>query len=195
VTVEGRLGTLSIPTSGLRDVYQSFCGGSGMDAFVEWKAPKTGDFRFSSPGSTLSIIDGGCGFDSGMSCGPDGIFFSANEGGAVLVIVEAGAGFTGPAIELTVEEVTAPPQPGCEGGVCGGDGGQGDRGKALCLGNARDRGEAVCAGVECACSHCGQDYDDCAVIPGCAALRECMAEKSCVGAECYTSGACRAVID
>jgi MYXO-CTERM domain-containing protein len=83
-----------------------------------------------------------------------------------------------------------PPVGGPDGGVDSGEPEQ-----LECMANALARGDTLCAGVECACMHCAQDYDDCGVVPGCAAVRECMLEKACIGTDCYNSGACRAPID
>jgi MYXO-CTERM domain-containing protein len=53
----------------------------------------------------------------------------------------------------------------------------------------------MCEGVTCACSHCPRDYDDCAIIPGCAQVSECFRTKDCVGQDCFDTGACRGVVN
>jgi len=202
------LAKIVIPSSALSDLYQPMClFSSAPDATIAWKAPRDGTFYFaaSTADTNLSIgtLSGGCtGFEQGCSGGSPSVSTQADmqQGDAIVLLVETE---TVPADGVTIEITDqAPPTSPCSGPFCpppvsspdSGTTGN-DQGMTQCLQNATDRGEAVCAGTECACSHCPQDYDDCAVIPGCHDVRACMDGKRCIGADCYSSGACRTVID
>ena len=187
----------SVDVAGLRDLFASDCGGGqGPDASFLWTAPRSGTFVMNMTGgpepTVLSLFDQGCaGYEMQCTQGDgDGgqMIFDAMEGQSLLVVVDTDGVPTGRYV-VGVHEMT--------GGGPSADGGHVDETVAsLCIDNAAARGEPVCdEGTRCACEHCPRDYDDCAVIPGCAAVRACMEDKGCIGADCYNSGACRSIID
>lgn len=188
----------SVEVADLRDLFANDCsagGGHGPDASFLWTAPHSGQFVVDRTASTQSslfmLFDEGCaGFENVCSGGPGQTPFDAMEGQSFLLVVDTDDEPTGSYV-IGIHEV-AP-----EGQAPGDDGGKVDETVAsLCIDNAAARGEPVCdEGTRCACEHCPRDYNDCAVIPGCAEIRACMAEKGCIGADCYNSGACRSIID
>jgi hypothetical protein len=90
-------------------------------------------------------------------------------------------------------------EPVCFEGDCGPvepDGGQPTEAQtAECLADAGKRGDPICAGVTCACTECPRAYDACGEAEGCTDVVQCMHDKSCIGVDCYTSGACRRLVD
>ncbi|HVU04204.1 MAG TPA: hypothetical protein VHE30_20745 [Polyangiaceae bacterium] len=202
------LGEWTVPTAGLPDLFSFGCANpDGPDVSFVWKAEKAGNYNFegilqgpdagSSAQTWTAIMPmaGGCS-GSGNGCASGGAFqVQVAAGDEVVLVLDLGAA-TAPNVTLRVTD--APP---CSGLFCspGGGGGGGDGGshgsKDTCLSRASERGDEMCGGVECACEHCAQDYDDAAVVPGAGEIRACMAEKGCVGADCYNSGACRRAID
>jgi MYXO-CTERM domain-containing protein len=192
--VGSALGVFSVPTSGLRNLTINGCsssGGGGVDAFFRWTAPQAGSFVFTPKNASLLLFEGGCeGFVRQCSGASGGTPVSATAGQEIVVSVEP----EDPAATTIELEIGVASQPGCDSSPCNPPDAD-TEGTARCLANAQDRGDPQCSGVECACNHCPKHYDDCAVIPGCDEVSDCMREKNCIGAECYNSGACRGVID
>lgn len=201
----------TVSAAGLRNLFVgNACGmgtSTGPEATFSWKAPHDGTYYFSTYGSTSAVMStfqlvaGVCtsgtlsGCSSPMSDPYSALASDLKAGDSVLMVLELSAPSDG---DLVVNVWDRPP--GCDSSTCGASGssapdsGFGGESPALCLENARARG-AVCAGTECACNHCPQDYDDCAIIPGCAAIQSCMDAHHCAGADCYLSGQCRSTID
>jgi MYXO-CTERM domain-containing protein len=192
-----------------RAVFPPTCGplDSAPNVVLAWQAPHDGDFFATTAGTPASVTswNGGCASDiSGFSCGTteDGLAFSFKEGDAVTFVLTPTVEPWG-AYSFGITDQN----PACEGGICppsdtgnppGGpvsDAAAASAAEALCLDNAHARHDDMCAGVQCACAHCPQDYDDCHVVPGCGAITDCMTEKHCVGADCYISGQCRSTVD
>jgi hypothetical protein len=192
-----------------RQVFPQGCSplDSAPDVVIGWQAPHTGDFYPRASGTPLSIMEwtGGCmPGNVGSSCGTGDSeqSLSLNEGDTVTFVLTPTVEPWG-AYSFGITDQN----PACEAGVCPptdtgkpstgpvSDAAAASAAEALCLDNARTRHDDMCAGVECACAHCPQDYDDCHVIPGCGAISNCMMEKHCVGADCYISGQCRSAVD
>jgi hypothetical protein len=191
----------------LHALFNSSCGDDAPEIVFTWTPPHAGTFVFGSSDPTTIVLGelmGGCDDVQLSNC----LFLSPGTGSGLqftnddlekrtFTLRQSATDVSTYSLDI-MDEDTA-----CEGGPCspGGDMGKpGDAGpssaaQALCLDNARARGDDLCSGTSCACSHCPQDYDDCAVIPGCADVFACMKSKACVGADCYISGACRTVID
>jgi MYXO-CTERM domain-containing protein len=194
----------------LRNIFSNGCnnGVEGVEATFAWTAPEDGTFSFSGSGISLLVLQGVCTDPGGGACstggfGDSGLGFGRvslqlAKGDQVTIVVD-----TASMSVDTVSVVIVRGQPTCGLFGCSpppSDAGQGseggnDQGATICLDNAAARGETLCSGVECVCHHCPQDYDDCAVIPGCKDIRECMRGKNCIGTECYNSGSCRAAVD
>jgi MYXO-CTERM domain-containing protein len=194
----------------MRSLYENICGpGKGPDATLQWTAAAAGTYFINATGPdtlSLSVMLGGCmGSPNQCSSGSSTIDVQValQKGDTILVIADSED--VGPtSYTVTIADHGSAPSGGCSGPFCPSgppvsgtpDGGApSDQGKSLCVANAKDRGEGVCDGTRCACSHCPQDYDDAMIIPGAKEIRACMQKESCVGAACYSSGACRTVID
>jgi hypothetical protein len=193
-----------------RTLFPPLCGPLGDSApnvVIGWQAPHDGDFFMLASGTPLSVSEwtGDCRpGGNGVSCGASdsGAQFSFKKGDTVTFVLTPIVQPWG-AYSFGITDQN----PACEGGICppsdtgnppGGsvsDAAAASAAAALCLDNARMRHDDMCSGVECACAHCPQDYDDCHVVPGCGAITDCMTEKHCVGADCYISGQCRGVVD
>jgi hypothetical protein len=184
---------------------------SAPNVVIGWQAPHAGNFFAAVSGTPTSIAswNGSCIPETpgggSYSCGGGDTDFmvSAKEGDTVTFVltptVEPWGAYS---FDLTDHD------PLCDGGNCpsigtGGsmttkpvsDAAAASAAAMLCLDNARMRHDDMCSGVECACAHCPQDYDDCHVVPGCGDISDCLTEKHCVGADCYISGQCRSVVD
>jgi hypothetical protein len=190
---------------GAENLFETFCSSVSIpDAMLAFTASTDGTYyatirRVAGEESyfSLSIIEGACPGQSPSNCGYTDSAelnqqLSVREGDSYTLAVESPVPGT---FEVTIG--TTPPP--CQGPLCGpgggGDAGPNDLGKTACLESARDRGDEMCEGVTCACSHCPRDYDDCAIIPGCAEVSACFRTKDCVGQDCFDTGACSGVIN
>jgi MYXO-CTERM domain-containing protein len=195
---------------GTKGLFETGCTNQGTaDAAVEFTAKEGGTYyakveRVAGEEGTFVLASGSgaCPGESRDNCHfSDGstltLEFDAEADQTTTLVLDSYAPGT---FELSIG-TEAPP---CQGPFCGpgGPGGPGgdagrpnDQGKTVCLENARDRGEEMCEGVTCACSHCPRDYDDCAIIPGCTQVSECLRTRGCVGQDCFDTGACSSVIN
>jgi hypothetical protein len=115
---------------------------------------------------------------------------SMAKGATAIIVVETGrARAESVSVEITCPDADCPPAPPDSGGAT-----PGDHGTGACLAASAARGEARCSAIDCACSHCPQDYDDCATVPGCREILRCMTAQRCVANECLDEVGCRDVI-
>lgn len=193
-------------TVGTRNLFEARCGsGQQPDARVPFTAPSRGTFyvavtRLEGDADwfySVDLVRGGCTGtlveDCNNSNASTNLRIDLASGEEALIVIDAPAADV---YEVKVGTV-APP---CQGSFCPPvtppetDAGPGSEDTALCLDSASHRGDALCDGVTCACTSCPRDYDDCAIIPGCAAVYECLHAQGCEGAACRT-GACAGVYD
>jgi hypothetical protein len=195
------LGTFTVDGSRLQNLFSDWCslGHDGVDASFQWRAPFGGSFSFQAEGASLATINSaclgllnageGCAVIPGADSGPQAIAGNRYaEGDYVTIVVETGRSH--------VDHVTI--TIACMGSTCPGADASTDAGDPktnLCLDNAEARGDGTCSGVTCACASCPQDYDDCAVIPGCRKILECLGTEACDSSDCYASSACRSIVD
>lgn len=207
--VGSALGRFTVDGTSLGNRLATECPAStdGVEASFAWRAPYSGTFRFTGFDEEISVSiplrlpgdppdfcgevfgGGNCETiqpnDAGQRVGFTDL--SVKKGDPVLVVAETGLVH---ADSVSIGIACAPM--GCPDG---GPGTGSDQGAAGCVERAKLRGEAMCTGVECACQHCPQDYDECGTIPGCSDITRCMRATSCVAEECAASGACQSVID
>jgi len=175
-------------------------GDSGPDASFRWTAPRDGKFSIDSFSSTVlsvtfAIVKGDCQDALGgtsPTCEVDQSVTSidAAKGESFVFVLNSNDPTPG-TLALRIQEVVPP----CNDPSCMRLPGDAGTLVTRCLDNAGRRGEPVCAAAECACRSCPNDYDDCAVVPNCRALFDCMKNSGCKGMDCYTTGACRDLID
>jgi hypothetical protein len=190
------LGHFSIEHTRLKNVFSDSCGRDidGVEGIFAWKAPRRGLYRFVAIGAEISLAPSCDSFDPySATCaiarpndaGPLTVHMdlSVNLGDELVIVVETGKSQA----DSVALEITCVP-PGCEpsGPLPG---------VATCLANADRRGEPHCDGLQCACQYCFDDYDRCAVVPGCPDIGACMRDKACVGKACYDSGDCKTLVD
>lgn len=205
--LDSRLGVvLETDTSDWSNRYLTCLETDGRDAAFVWTAPKAGTYYFTTFGTDadlgLGAVPGGCTPDehSGSFCSAGGTGYVEMEfakGDAILLVAELASDEDGP-FRLRVSD--SPLCAGPDGGIttdCLDPGDEPDAGldqAGICRRNATMRGDPDCEGARCACDRCPLDYDDCAVIPGCQAVLECMTRTECIGDQCTRLETCGATL-
>jgi hypothetical protein len=179
-----------------RNLFELYCGDAirTNDFTVTFTAPKEFNYRLKlradedDPSLTISPLtdcreaNSGCALGEGLQ--RDGYEFEMIAGETVTFLIES----TVHEFEVQIVE-EGPIGPERDAG------GPTEEETAECLANAAKRGDPTCGGVSCACGACPRAYDTCGEAEGCGDVVQCMHDKSCIGVDCYTTGACRRLID
>jgi hypothetical protein len=182
--------------SDLNDIAVAFTAPKGFYYLLRMTPDVSGAFMSLSERSDCLGEDRGCSYGDLTSH-----LFIGTAGQSQMFVIESQ---TARSVELEITEYgpicdNAPGEPvpeGCEITEPPADAGKPPEEQTVeCLSHANDRGDPTCAGVTCACTECPRVYDSCGEAEGCTDVVQCMHDKGCIGVDCYTSGACRRLVD